>query len=575
MNHVILAVPELIDAATTLSRHRWGHGIRSAVVPVPDVYDAYGYGEPSSAALRAFLVDRMKREDVPLDYVVLAGDATLDRTDMAPFTTIPVPMARTKYNGATAADRLYALPPSGAATGGAEIGRLPFREAKPFEAYVERLIAYEKLPPADPTRRLLRFLTNESRFGSFVDRLLETMFSTIVTHHIPPAYDVEITFASKLSPYLWPPLEMNDHVIEGFNDGCLFLTYVGHGFGRGFDQLRIGDKHFPVLHVDHANRIACTGTPPIVFTIACTTAIYDHPGYEGVGETLLARPEGPIAYWGATRICHPAANTLLGRAITKYVAKREGDWRLGDILGRARDEVLEPPESDAMRGMINVAIGALAKGADPERLALEGSWMYTLLGDPALKVAFPKTTIEVEAEITDGGEVKVTLQAPFDDGTPIHVSLEAPRNDPWHKPEKVKDPLDPAEAERIRESPPGEQPQARARDGHAQRRARDPDDAASGGHPRATGKPPTGRREGVDHRPGRRPPGRRDAERPGSRAGAQAGSGEVAKPSPTGVANPDRPKAPGCPSGPAARGPSPDHQRGLEGRRFPAASAPR
>ena len=57
--------------------------------------------------------------------------------------------------------------------------------------------------------------------------------------------------------------------------------------------------------------------------------------YAQIGETLLASPGGPIGYWGATRICHPAANTLLGRAIARDVHDHAGATRLVAYIAMA------------------------------------------------------------------------------------------------------------------------------------------------------------------------------------------------------------------------------------------------
>lgn len=425
--------------------------LRVSVVPVQDVYSVYGHGNAAPDAIRAFLVDLQQRAGAPLDYVLLAGDATLDRTDMLPEVTIPAAMAPTIYNGLTPADRLYALPPDGAATGGVAIGRVPFRDAATMNAYVDRLIAYETNPPADPSRRLMRFVTNEARFGALVDRLIETMFRSVVTSNIPPGYDIEVTFASPESPYMWPPPEFDDKVIQGFNEGCLFYTYVGHGFAQGFDSLHVGRQRFPVLHVDGADRVRCEKTPPAVFVVACTTASFDDPRSLGIGETLLANPAGPIAYWGATRICHPAANALLGRSIARHMSREDGRWRLGDILLHASDAVLDP-QDDPMRAMLNMVLSALAKGATPQRLALEGTWMYTLLGDPATKIAVPATGLEVAAAIDAEHKIDVTVETALPDGTEVHLSVEVQRNRQAHTPEKVPDPLDPASYDRIRKN---------------------------------------------------------------------------------------------------------------------------
>ena len=87
--HVIIATPPLVAGARRLAAHRSATGTPSAVVPVLDVYDTYGGGEYTTAAVLRFLHTLQKRSDAPLRYVLLAGDATFNRTDLAPLVTIP------------------------------------------------------------------------------------------------------------------------------------------------------------------------------------------------------------------------------------------------------------------------------------------------------------------------------------------------------------------------------------------------------------------------------------------------------------------------------------------------------
>jgi hypothetical protein len=449
--HVILATPPLVKAARRLARHRSRGGLSSVVVPLADVYDGpYGYGNRSPNAIVKFIDALRKRSGARLRYVVLAGDATFDRTDFGPEITLPTPMARTMYNGATSADRLYTLPETGA-SGGPSIGRLPFRKAEDLAAYVDRLIAYETKPPVDPTRRLLRFITSEGRFGSFVDNLMERQFRSILAKDVPPAFDIEVTFASADSPFLWPPPAFNDKVLAGLNEGALFYTYVGHGFSQGFDTLHVGAQRYPILHVNDVPRVDVRGTPPIMLVLACTTAMFDAQRGAGIGESLLARPHGPIAYWGATRVCHPIYNTWIGQALAQRIAagptgaRPDSSVRLGDILDAARDNVLANPP----QGAVGLLLKNFAGIEDMNRLMQEGALMYTLLGDPALRVALPANDIEVEARV-EGGEVICTLRAPLPEGTQLHVSLELPRNRSVEKATLPERPDDPAVFEQIR-----------------------------------------------------------------------------------------------------------------------------
>ena len=45
--------------------------------------------------------------------------------------------------------------------------------------------------------------------------------------------------------------------------------------------------------------------------------MFDQPSQDGIGEALLKRHNGPIAYWGATGVCLNSASSLskIGMAV--------------------------------------------------------------------------------------------------------------------------------------------------------------------------------------------------------------------------------------------------------------------
>ncbi|HVG93918.1 MAG TPA: C25 family cysteine peptidase [Planctomycetota bacterium] len=428
---VVLATKDLLEGARRLAEHRTRNGIPTVVVPAADVWNRRSLGAVDPEALRAFLAD--VAAGGALRYVLLCGDATLDRGDVRPgIETIPTLYGRSLYNGATASDRLLVGHPSrGTAPA---VGRLPFRDAKELDAYVARVIAAETTPPADVTRRTLRFITSEGRFGPQIDALIENLFAQVVATQIPPAYDTEVTFARVGSPLGWPPAEFADKVLGDLNAGSLFYTYVGHGFALGFDHLRVEGQRFPILDADQVPKVDIRGTPPAMFVVACTTAIYDYPDLVGVGERLLARPHGPLAYWGATRVCHPAWNSIVGRQLAMEMFRDPGR-RIGDILEAAvRAAAAPPPDPDAFRRTIEMGARFMLgqTKADLDRLKLEGAEMYNLLGDPALRLPFPKEDLVVSTARTAAG-VEVTVTGPIPDGMEIRASVETTRDriQPW------------------------------------------------------------------------------------------------------------------------------------------------
>lgn len=459
VEHLIVCVPALRPASERLAAHRRTQGISSAVVTTEEVDQVFGDGDRDPQALRRFLCARRLREQLPsLRYVLLVGDATLDRTDLAPFETLPALMARTQYNGATPADTLYVEGDGEPETDPPVVGRLPFQDPATLERFVDRLVAYETAPPRDASRRTLRFLASEGRFGALADAMIEMFFKRIVGNSVSPAYDVEVTFASQVSAFLWPPREFGTKVIESINQGALFYTYVGHGFAQGFDSLHVGDERFPILHLADAQAIDVRGTPPVMIAVACTTAQFDDPRASGLGETLLARPQGPIAYVGATRICHPAGNAFLGRSIARAMFPPGGGTgagqtrRLGEVLAAARREVLDPRRDDPLE-LRQLTLGTgmlLPPGTSLERIKQEAFWLYNLLGDPGTRLAVPDRELEVTA--TRAGETVEVEVRGASEGERVEVTVELPRakQHPFLPVERGLKAGDPSQAEAIR-----------------------------------------------------------------------------------------------------------------------------
>ena len=440
--HVILATPPLLAGARRLAGHRTASGTPSVAIPVTEVYDRYGHGDPSGDAVVRFVEALRARKGAPLDYLLLAGDATYDRTDIVEAVTIPARMAPTMYNGATPADRRYA------AGGATEVGRLPFERAEEMDAFVTRLVRYETQTPTTPTRRMLRFITSPGRFGWFIDNILESRFKRVLADRISPAYDVSVTFANPASPYAWPPASFDTHVLEQLNAGSLFFTYVGHGFEHGFDQVRVGSKHYPILKADQADRVDIRAMPPVVVVLACTTAMFDGLRGPGIGEALMRRPHGPIAYFGATRVCHPGYNALIGESIASHMTQVGDEPRLGAILAAAREDARDPTN----RKLVRMAITQLG-GAPSERIAFEGAQMYVLLGDPALKLPIPTHPLPLQARtLADGSGVEVVVGGDLPTGAAVRVAVEHPRTRTPTVPHAGVDPADPASVPLLREN---------------------------------------------------------------------------------------------------------------------------
>ena len=98
---------------------------------------------------------------------------------------------------------------------------------------------------------------------------------------------------------------------------------------------------------------------------------------ENISETsLFYRKGGSVAFFGTTRTVYQSYNRCMNQAFTRYVLSRDEEGKMlpiGEAVRKAKNELVDA-------------------GTDRTQNKLQ----YTLLGDPALRLAAPTRTIQVE-----------------------------------------------------------------------------------------------------------------------------------------------------------------------------------
>jgi hypothetical protein len=442
--HLIIAVPDLVPAARVLAAHRTRNGLPSAVVDVMDIHAAYGYGEQTPEAVYAF-VRAVRDRGTPLEYLLLAGDAIHDRTDWSARAMIPAPMVRTLWNGATPSDKLYVGDNGRGAPDAPAVGRLPFRTADQMKRYVDRLIAHETKPLGSERRRLLRFLAGEPGMGQPLDGLFERAFRLVLEQELHHAFEVEVTYGRSSSPYYWPLHSLNQKIVSDLNEGCLVYTFVGHGTSHESEVPTAWDAEMGVFTPSEVANIDIHGPQPLMLVLASSGGAYDLPKRDGLGEGLLRRHRGPLAYWGATRYCNPVYNVLIARGLAMGMHRSD---RVGDLFAIARGE-LHRTDLSGWHKLVMGHARTVWPDVPEQAILAEGTATYALLGDPALRFMPPRPDIEIEAEPADR-QVAVTVRCPLPDRTRVHVELVRKRNDARAEPKPVANPDDPGSFDAVR-----------------------------------------------------------------------------------------------------------------------------
>ncbi|MBI4577159.1 MAG: hypothetical protein HY722_12935, partial [Planctomycetes bacterium] len=196
----------------------------------------------------------------------------------------------------------------------AAVGRLPADTPEELSRMVGRIVAAEREARPGEWQNDLAFLAGQGGFGPVLDRMLEQVYREVIVHHVPAAYDVDMSYANPVSPYCFPPPGFSGAALERANRGSLIYTYLGHGHEEGFDTVEWRGRSYPILSTEDASAMD-SAHPPVMVVIACLTGRFD--GVEGIGEVLMRRPRGPLAFLGASRVSQPYSNAVLGLELVR------------------------------------------------------------------------------------------------------------------------------------------------------------------------------------------------------------------------------------------------------------------
>lgn len=368
--YLVIAPPAFSDALDPLLDHR-SKSWTVAVVRTDDIAAKFGPGPEGIAGLIRRVVPK---------FVLLAGDPK----------AVPTFIRKSQYVSSRfasdpdlATDSLY----------GAVTGRFPARTVEDVKTMVAKTLEYETTLPAGRWQKRISLVTGQGNFGPVIDAILERQFNDVVTGLIPMGYDVETAYAKPSSKYCSFPPKFSENTVRMINDGSLFFAYVGHGFRSGFDEVRYNDEDYPILTSKDVARVRVREGLPIMVAIACSTGEFDASPGVCIGEELVARPRGPVAFIGGSRITQPYGNGLLGHKLVEQVFSKRVRT-LGEALEKAKEAVVQPDDSE-LRLKADAIASAVQGPGSLEPMRKDVVLQYNLLGDPALRIRLPAEEIEI------------------------------------------------------------------------------------------------------------------------------------------------------------------------------------
>jgi Peptidase family C25 len=406
VDYLIIAHPSLIDAVEPLAAFHRRRGLTVEVVDVDEIYDAFSGGIVDPRAIRDFIADAYRRRPKPAPrFVLLVGDASWDPKNLqadddnyadwtyrAGETTRFVkngstPYARSErgqrdlvptwhyrsFEGHAASDNWFVSVDGDDFAPDLAIGRFPVATPAEVSAIVEKTIRYAESADVGPWRRRILWITNEqSNYQMLSDRLADRY--------------ARLGFEpSRVYPGPEPPAGTThrDVLLHALAEGNLVVHFFGHG-GRYIWRTAAADLHHQsdLFTLEDVDRLPATDRLPIVLSMTCYSAPFDHPTADSIGEKLLRAPErGAVAVLAAS-------------------------WRnvpTIDFSQLVLDEMIRP-------GTLGEAIERAKAKATRE----EPVQMYNLLGDPALPLATPRLAVRL-ADAATANALAVDAEVPSPD----------------------------------------------------------------------------------------------------------------------------------------------------------------
>ncbi len=327
-DYLLIAHPSLQEASRPLAEFHRSQGLRVAEVDVTHLYDQFNHGIIHPRAIRDFVAHAYHHWPAPRPrFVLLVGDASFDiRSDRAEdtryakwanmellipgqFGTIPggtyegtdklaarrnlIPTWQyPSEEGHSAADNYFVAVDGDDWLPDLALGRFPVVEPEEVAAIVTKTIGYATRVDFGDWRRNTLFTTDTSQyFQSESTRLAESL--------VADGFRSRRVYADAEATDNEPQINALN---EAINEGQLLVHFIGHG-GRYI--WRTGPPDFARNHdlftLDHVAQLENGDRLPMVLSMTCYSAPFDHPSADSIGERFLREPgKGAIAVFAAS-----------------------------------------------------------------------------------------------------------------------------------------------------------------------------------------------------------------------------------------------------------------------------------
>jgi hypothetical protein len=399
---LIVTYPAFLEQAETLAQyHREKDNLSVLVATTDQVFNEFSSGKFDVSAIRDFarmLYLKGQGSNQLLQYLLLFGDGSYNNHTKVDGNSNFIPTYQSTLSLSVSAsyvsDDFYGLMDDD--EGGSEnmeaymldlsVGRLPVSKVSEAESVVAKIMGYNCSANMNDWRNKIMFVADDGDSDTHMVQADE-MADSVSKYHpqfvikkiLSDAYKQVASSTGARYP------DVTKAIYDNMHKGVLIFNYTGHGNEKGLAEEQLVTRE-QLMEYKNADKL------PLFITATCEFSRYDDLSDDetgnikeitSAGEASLLNPSGGcIGLLSTSRVVFSSDNAILNNNFYTYAFQFNGDGlppRLGDIIRFTKND----PNLYDNRNKLN----------------------FTLLGDPALRLAVPKFTVVTDslngASVTD------------------------------------------------------------------------------------------------------------------------------------------------------------------------------
>jgi hypothetical protein len=381
VDYVIVTYKDFHNSANILADFHRSNGLTVRVVDVSDIYNEYSSGRQDLIAIRQYIRMIYKKGGAPskLKYLLLYGDASYDFKDRLDNNTNFVPSyqsyASISKSTSFVSDDYFGFMDdnegdniSGNDLLDVAVGRIPIMSNEEGVGVVNKIVNYNTFETQGDWRNRIQFLADDITKNIWEAQLMQDSEELSKSLNIRNSsynhqkvyldtYKIEKTSGGNSYP------DAHIDFMQNVQNGNLVTNYFGHGS----EVKWTGEGLF---YIDDVEEFQNNNNLPLFITVTCEFSRYDNPEKFTGGEKLLIfKDGGGIGLISTTREITVSFGSMINETI------------LGCLLPSKSTE--------------KISIGEVLRKSKNKFPSYGSRRTVSLIGDPALKLAYPKKDIIV------------------------------------------------------------------------------------------------------------------------------------------------------------------------------------